>query len=113
MPNTKTPYLVTGDDAELPVVLYKNNATFNIQLTATVKASLVTVDHKTVLIPEVGVLSSFTGSDWANSKVIVKFDMNQTGAIPYGGMALLEIQVDDDGKLTFFADVEIVLGNIA
>jgi len=105
--------IVTGDDVALPVTLKKDGATFAIAQAATVQAALVTQDRSSVLAGPVVCSSSATGADWANSLVIVEIASTLTGAIVSYEPALLEIQVDDGGKLTWFASVDIVKGNIA
>lgn len=107
--------IVTGDDVELPVTLTKGKikAVFNIDAGATVKASLVSLDRSTILIPAVTCDVNALGADWANSLIIVPFTSAETGAIAVFDPALLEIQVDDNGKLTWFDEVEIFKGSIS
>lgn len=104
--------LVKGDDVSLSVTLKKNNATFIIPVTATVEASIVKSDHETVLLAPIEQSESAPGADWANSLVIVAFTSAQTSTIAQTGEVLLEIQVDDNGKTTFFAVINIVSGTI-
>jgi len=109
-----TPTLVTGDDSILPTTLYKDDATFLIDSGATVKASVVTKDKKTILLAPVTVSNVETGSDWVNSLVVPRFASADTNNIPLTniGSALLEIQVDDGGKLTWFVTIKILQGTI-
>ncbi len=107
--------LVTGDDSVLPVQLNKNDAPFVIDTGAEVKASIISKDRKTVLIPPVAVLEATAGSSWINSEVVVSFTEAETLAIPtsyYDKSVLLEIQVNDGGKLTWFLVIKIVQGTI-
>jgi len=105
--------IVTGDDPALPVTLKKSKAVFAIAPTATVQASVVSVDKLTTLIPPITCDNAATGADWANSLVMVEFTSAQTAAISATGEALLEIQVDDGGKLTWFVLITIETGTIA
>ena len=109
-----TPTLVTGDDSVLPTELLKDNAPFVINSSADIKASVVSKDRKTIILAPVTVLESEPGSDWTNSTVVPRFASVNTGAIPTNqlGSALLEIQVDDGGKLTWFATIKILQGTI-
>ena len=104
--------LTTGDDVSLAVTLKKNNSTFNIPVTATVEASLITPDRGTILISPIVQLDTTPGADWANSLVIVLFTSAQTD-INFDGDAILEIQVNDNGKLTWFASLTVIKGTIA
>lgn len=112
MANTDS-YIVMGDDAEIVVELKKDKALFNIPLTAIIKAALVTTDHKQILIPEVSVANNHPDGDWTISTIVVPFTEEQTSAIPYDGMALIEVQVNDSGKLTFFTDIQVLSGKVA
>ena len=105
--------IVTGDDVALPVTLKKDNSTFSIDAGATVQAALVSLDRSTVLAGPVTCSNVATGADWVNSLVIVEINSTLTGAITSYGGALLEIQVDDNGKLTWFVSVDIEKGTIA
>lgn len=105
--------IVTGDDVALPVTLSKDGAVFNIPGAATVKALLISKDRVNILIPEVTCLNNATGADWPNSLVIVPFTSAETEAVTDFDSALLEIQVDDGGKLTWFASLEVIKGTIA
>ena len=106
------PMIVTGDDVSLSVTLKKGGATFSIDVGATVQASLVSLDHQTVYAGPIAQSNVTPGADWANSLVVVELASATTSPITYQGKALLEIQVDDSGKTTFFASVIIVLGTI-
>lgn len=107
--------IVTGDDVALPVTLKKDAATFSIDAGATVQASLVSIDRSTTIVSAVTCSNVATGADWPNSLVVVEFSSAQTTAILDAdlGFALLEIQVDDGGKLTWFVSIEIEKGTIA
>lgn len=110
-----TPVLTTGDDTIFPVNLYKGvDTNFVIDSGATIKASVVTKDKSIIILTPVAVLESETGSDWFNSLVVVRFDSVNTDAIDTAlhKSALLEIQVDDGGKLTWFIKIKIEKGTI-
>lgn len=107
------PVIVTGDDVSLSVTLKKDNSTFTINPAATVEASLVSQDHNTVVLAPVTVSNSATGADWANSLVVIEFTSTETNSITTYGELILEIQVDDSGKTTFFAEISVEIGTIA
>lgn len=106
------PVITTGDNISLQVTLKKDGSTFNIDSGATVQASIIDKTHKTVLAGPITQSNATAGADWANSLVIVEFSPTDTSSITYQGEARLEIQVDDSGKTTFFADISILLGTI-
>lgn len=104
--------IVSGDDIIIEQTLTKDNATFSIDSSATIKASLVSIDRKTIFVAPVSVLEAATGSDWANSKVIVIFAEADTSSLTTFGSMLLEVQVDDGGKLTWLNRVVMLQGTI-
>jgi len=105
--------LVTGDDIVIEQTLTKNNATFVIDSSATIKASLTTRDgNATILVAPVAVVEATSGSDWPNSKIIILFAEADTATLTAFGPIFLEIQVDDGGKLTWFVKSELVQGTI-
>ncbi len=106
------PTIVTGDDIAIPVTLKKDGATFAIDAGATIKARLVSSDHKTTYSDEIDQSNVAPGADWDNSLVVVAFGSAETVEITHQGVAALEIQVDDSGKRTWFVTVNIVKGNI-
>lgn len=106
------PVLTTGDDFTLPLILKKNALAFAISGGAVVKARLVSVDRLTLLCDPVTQASSTPGADWANSLVVVSLPASATASMQHQGLALLEIQVDDGGKITWFVTVKIVRGSI-
>ena len=107
------PTLITGDDIIVPVPLTKNDATFVISGSATVKARLVSIDHKSAYSAEVTQSSATSGANWGASLVVVKFAPGDTADVTFQGLALLEVQVDDAGvKTTWFGQVVLVKGNI-
>ena len=107
------PVIVTGDNVALQVTLKKNGSTFLINSGATVEASLIGNAHEEVFVAAVAQSSGTSGADWANSVVVVIFSPTDTENVTHKGEAVLEIQVDDSGKTTFFADLEIAQGTIA
>ena len=106
------PTLTTGDDAKFIVQLYKGENNFVINPTATVKAAVVTLEHDRVLLPAIEVVESEIGSDWFNSIVAVKFHRDATEIIPKSGKAFLEIEIEDETRLTWFLQILIIKGNI-
>lgn len=107
-----TPIIVTGDDMRQLVQLTINSLPFAIGLAGTVKARLVTLDHKTALTVVVDQSRSAAGADWAASLVVVEMPPTATAPIAEYGPSLLEIQVDDTIKETWFIPVTIVQGHI-
>ncbi len=114
-----TPTLVTGDDIVLPTVLRKKASeateytTFVIAPGAIITARLVSTDRESVYTPEIAQITVQTGVDLANSLIIIIFASADTIGITHQGGALLEIQVDDSGKTTWFAPVRLNRGQIA
>lgn len=109
------PVIVTGDDVSLLATLKKDDATFTIDPGATVKAALVSHDHTEVYTDAVVQSSASPGADWANSLVQVIMDGDATSSIAVAdqGAALLEVQVDETIKETWFGNVQIIKGQIA
>lgn len=113
-----TPTLVTGDDLSFPTVLRKKPfgssiySTFSIDPGATIFARLVSTDRENVYTPEIAQVTDEQGADLANSLIIIAFTSAETIDIAHQGGALLEVQVDDGGKLTWFASVRINRGQI-
>ena len=113
-----TPILVTGDDISFPVILRKKVSgateytTFVIQTNADIIARLVSSDRESVYTPEIPQITVQTGADLSNSTIIINFTSAETIGITFQGGALLEIQLDDSGKLTWFTPIKIERGQI-
>lgn len=105
--------IITGDDVLLCVTLKKSGATFVIDPGATVKASLISMDHRTVLVGPVTQSNAAVGADWSNSVVVIEMGSALTAGLNYSGEIKLEIQVDDDIKLTWFFTINLLQGTIA
>jgi len=105
--------IVTGDDAVFQAQLYKDAAVFSIDAGATVEAMLVSIDHETTYTDAVTLSNVAAGADWPNSLVIVEFSESETAAIAVTGNVLLEVQVDDTIKETWFGVVQVITGQIA
>lgn len=111
--------LVTGDSRPYSVVLKVNDAPIvgGIPLTTVIKAQIVSTDRKKVLTTEpVEILSAAIGSDWVNSKIVVKFPRSSTSSITHQGPALIEVQATFAGEeddWTWFVDIELVKGNLS
>ena len=106
------PLLTTGDDFILPLTLKKNALAFAIATTAAVQARLVTVDRLTLLCAAVAQASSTPGADWPNSLVVISLPAIATAGMQHQGLALIEVQVNDGAKITWFVTVKIVRGSI-
>jgi len=106
------PNLVTGDDIQMLVTLLKDGTTFNINAAATVEARLINIDRTQAYMDPVAQSNAASGADWSNSLVTVEFAETDTSDITYQGAALLEVQVDDNGKSTWFETVNILLDTI-
>jgi exosome complex RNA-binding protein Csl4 len=107
------PILVTGDGITFPVILKKNKATFNIATTATIVARLVSSDRESAYTVEVAQVTNHADADLSNSLIIISFATDTTIDMTHQGTALVEIQVDDGRKLTWFTAVQIKHGQIA
>jgi len=105
--------ITTGDDAAIPVTCKKDGATFVVSGSAVVKAVLTGMDRQTVISPEVTIDKGATGTDLANSKLIVEFTEVQTALISEIGAAYLELQIADPLKSTWSKEVLVRNGNIA
>lgn len=92
--------ITSGDDSSLPATLKKDGAVFNIDPGATVRAALIDPDYSKKLTDVVNVSNATPGSDWANSLLIVEFTSAQTTGVRPGEV-ILEVEVDDGGKLTW------------
>jgi hypothetical protein len=104
--------IVAGDDSDYSAQLYKNAAAFSIDSGATVEARLISIDKQTPYTDILTCSNSATGASWGTSLVVVEIAAADTEDITYSGMALLEIQVNDSGKITFFGSVNITIGTI-
>jgi len=104
--------LTTGDDITFPVQLTKDTTSFTISNLAIVRASIISKDKRLILIPPIPVLETNIGSNWASSLIMVSFTSAQTILIKNYGSNLLEIQVNDNGKHTWFTNINILQGTI-
>ena len=104
--------LTKGDDAQIPYRLKKDGVTFAIDGGASAKAVLTTLDRLTAISAIVTVDLAAAGGDLLNSLIIVKFTEIESAAITALGDALLEVQLDDGGKLTWTRQITVRNGNI-
>jgi len=104
--------LTSGDDITISAQLYKDEAAFSISGGADVKARVIGTSHSTVHFTTVTCDSGASGADWANSLVVITFPASATSGSTHRGPAVLEIEVNDGGKNTFFADVVLEVGTI-
>lgn len=104
--------LVAGDDAVFAVTLKKDNAVFSIDSSAVVKAAVISQDRTRVLCGPVVCSNTSLGANWPSSLVMVLFPSNLTSTITQDKAGILEIEVNDGGKLTWFSDLRITKGMI-
>jgi hypothetical protein len=106
--------ITTGDDVTIPVTLKKNGQTFNIGLMAQVKVAIISADRSKKLTDDIECSPEAAGADWAKSLVVVEMASAETVdmVVPSKGNVLLEIQVDDGGKLTWTVPIKVVKGVI-
>lgn len=104
--------IVTGDDVLLLVQLKKNGAPFVISSAASIKAAVISPDHCTVLIGPSDQSAAAPGASWSTALVAIQFSSAQTAAILSYRPAFIEIEVNDGGKLTWFAGIDVVKGLI-
>ncbi len=105
--------IVSGDDAKVIHKLYKNGALFALSDSATVSCRLVSTDKATAYTAAVAQASNTDGADWQYSTIAAVFAEAVTSLIDYEGFALLETQVTDSGKQTWFLPVYITKGTIS
>jgi hypothetical protein len=103
---------VTGDTPYYPVTLTLNDATFVIAPTAIVTARIVSTDHKKAYSLEATQNLTAPGTDLAHSLLMISFPTEATKDITYQGEALIEVQVSDACKDSWFVPVMIVRGNV-
>lgn len=108
------PDFIIGDSRPYEVVLLINEETFPIDPSCTVKAAIVSFDKKTALTSDPITLSSTTpGSDWTDSKVVVKFPRESTKSIIVVGKAYIEVQVTiDTDDWTWHIPITLIPGTI-
>jgi hypothetical protein len=104
--------IVKGDDRVLPLQLYKDEATFAIDVGATVRAAIVNPAHTTLLMAPVTLDNAAVGADWSASLVVMEITSAQSALISETGNAVIEIEVNDGGKSTFFTHIQVVDGLI-
>lgn len=99
--------IFTGDDISIPIRLKKQGKTFNIPLSAEVKAALTHERNQEILGDVKVVNSSSQGSDWANSLVVVEYTAAETFDWDDGKL-FIEVKVND-GQVTTWRIYEISL----
>jgi hypothetical protein len=106
--------ITTGDDVTIPVTLKKNGTVFNIGLNAQVKVAIIAADRSKKLTNDILCSPDSPGADWANSLLMVEIPSSETVdmTVPSKGSVLLEIQVDDGGKLTWTVPLKVMKGII-
>jgi len=105
--------ITTGDHTNIPVTLKKNGKTFTISSGAVIKAVITNTARNAVISPEVIIDNNATGTDLANSLIVVEFNETESSAITQLNDAMLEIQVADPEKKTWTTPILIRQGNIA
>lgn len=104
--------LVTGDEGLTKIQLTKDGSPFSINTSATVKVGIVTADHKELLSSVVTCLHTSPGCDWSTSLVSFSFPNAATQDIVITKPVMLELEVDDGGKLTWFIPIKLLKGQI-
>jgi hypothetical protein len=104
--------VVTGDQVALPIQLTINGAKAEISASAVAHAALVSIGHHELYTASILQSKDATGAAWSTGLFVVEFDPEDTAAVTFQGRALIEIQVDDGGPLTWFVPVQIVTGKI-
>lgn len=108
--------VITNQDNDLIVDLTKNSAAFVINPAATVRAAIIDTKHTRLLSSVVTCLEAAAGADWANARIVVPIAAADIAGIDISslnnGAVKMEIQVDDNGKTTWFLAGEIVNGLI-
>ena len=104
--------ITIGDKVVIDFTAKINGATFPINLTATIKAAIISANKKSILLPTITVPSTNNGADWPNSLVTIIFDETETSDISYTGKAFIEVQIDDSGPSTWYIPINLVKGLI-
>lgn len=105
--------IVLGDDSGLNLTLKKNKKTFAISADAVINASIVNVDHSEVLAGPITIDKSVPGTNLDQSLIVVEFTGAETESILAEGDALIEVQVDDVKKKTWFVEAYLIKGTIS
>lgn len=113
--------IVTGDDAIVPLRLWKRNTsgvfvTFTIDPGATIKAKVISAEHTLDLLAETTLAVGAAGANWASSLVVIEWTSAETALAKLSRNALIEVEVDDtvntNGKLTWFHPCVVTKGRI-
>lgn len=104
--------LVTGDEGLTKIQLTKEGSPFSINTSATVKVGIVTADHKELLSSVVTCLHTSPECDWSTSLISFSFLNAATQNIIITKPAMLELEVDDGGKLTWFIPIKLLKGQL-
>lgn len=105
-----TQEIVTTDNVHLNLSLKNNDNPLNIDLSATVQASVISLDHKTEIISAVSCTNDADGADWPNGKVAVVFSSSNTDVETYGPARLM-LKITESGETTsYFGTVVLIRG---
>lgn len=108
--SAETINVVTGDNLTLPIDIVDGDGDpIPISILATVRASFRY--KRNIISPIVTCAPGASGADWPNGRVIVIMSSTQSGQIELDQervVASLEVEIDDSGKTTVFADNFIV-----
>lgn len=107
--------IVTGDDFEIPVQLYKKigllDEVFSISEGAKVRVTLVSSTGERLIDP---ILCDRTalGANWVNSFIIVQIPASITKTLVAPVDAILEVQVQDPKRLSWIENIHVYKGSI-
>ena len=103
--------IITGDDERIPITLKKGGNTFVISQTAVIKVAIVDKNHTKVLAGPVIVDKAEPGSNLATSSIVAIIPGKITEMVT-PQQAQIEVEINDDGKNSWHADIKLVKGLI-
>jgi|GEM_PF-1843367 hypothetical protein len=109
--------LTTGYDAHFVITLKKIvndvSSTFDIPITATVQAAIISSDRSSLLVDPVTVDHTDGEGDWSASKIVVDIPKSSLGSVKVGEIKM-EIKVSDgDSELPWVLEGEAEQGHIS
>jgi hypothetical protein len=103
--------IVTGDTFDQPLIFNDaDGVVVDLSLATEIKCSLISLDHKRVLVGPIIANSSYRDSDWEHGRVVIPISGLDTATLT-DLYCLVEAQVTLDGQTTYFPAQKIKIIN--